>query len=88
MHRALVFALLLVVPTAIFAAPPEAITINSSLQARVPPVAAPPGATTAFASVLLLTGSNGALGLTPGGDIQQQQQSFVIRSAYRFLGIG
>jgi len=88
MHRALLFALLLVVPTAIFAAPPEAITINSSIQARIPPVAAPAGATAAFASVLLLTGSNGALGLSPDGDIQQQQQSFVIRSAYRFLRSG
>jgi pimeloyl-ACP methyl ester carboxylesterase len=88
MRRAVIFALLLAVPTAAFAAPPEAITVNSRLQARVRPLAAPADAGAASASVLLLAGSNGALGLTSDGDIQQQQQNFLIRSAYRFLRSG
>src|SRR5215831_2043213 len=88
MCRALLLTLLLFTTTPALGAPPQAITIDSRLAARVRPLSAPAGAPAAFASVLLLPGSNGALGLTREGDIQEQQQSFVIRSAYRFLSSG
>src|SRR5262249_17952371 len=89
MFRALLFTLLFFATAPALAAPPtQAITIDSRLVARVRPLSAPAGAPSAFASVLLLTGSNGALGLTREGDIQEQQQNFVIRSAYRFLSSG
>jgi len=88
MCRALLLALLLFTTTPALGAPPQAITIDSRLVARVRPLSAPAGAPVAFASMLLLPGSNGALGLTREGDIQEQQQSFVIRSAYRFLSSG
>ena len=88
MGRALLFALLLFTTTPALAGPPQAITIDSRLVARVRPLSAPAGAPAALASVLLLPGSNGALGLTREGDIQEQQQSFVIRAAYRFLSSG
>jgi hypothetical protein len=88
MRRAVLLALLLFTTTPALAAPPQAITIDSRLVARVRPLSAPAGAPAAIASVLLLSGSNGALGLTREGDIQEQQQNFVIRSAYRFLSSG
>jgi pimeloyl-ACP methyl ester carboxylesterase len=88
MCRALLFTLLLFTTTPALATPPQAITIDSRLVARVRPLSAPADAPAAFASVLLLPGSNGALGLTREGDVQEQQQSFVIRSAYRFLRSG
>jgi pimeloyl-ACP methyl ester carboxylesterase len=88
MRRALLFTILLSAMTPALAAPPQAITIDSRLVARVRPLSAPAGAPAAFASVLLLPGSNGALGLTREGDVQEQQQNFVIRSAYRFLSSG
>jgi hypothetical protein len=88
MRRTVLLALLLFTTTPALAAPPQAITIDSRLVARVRPLSAPAGAPAAIASVLLLSGSNGALGLTREGDIQEQQQNFVIRSAYRFLSSG
>jgi len=88
MCRALLFAVLLFATTPALAAPPQAVTIDSRLAARVRPLSAPGAAPAAFASVLLLPGSNGALGLTREGDIQEQQQNFVVRSAYRFLSSG
>src|SRR5262245_3447121 len=88
MRHTVLLALLLFATMPALAAPPQAITIDSRLTARVRPLAAPAGAPAAYASVLLLPGSNGALGLTREGDIQEQQQNFVIRSAYRFLSSG
>ena len=88
MRHAVLLALLLFTTTPALGAPPQAITIDSRLTARVRPLAAPAGVPAAYASVLLLTGSNGALGLTREGDIQEQQQNFLIRSAYRFLSSG
>jgi hypothetical protein len=53
-------------------------------QALVPPTATP----AAFASVVLLTGGDGVLGLDAQGRITQQGGNFLIRSAYRFLNVG
>jgi pimeloyl-ACP methyl ester carboxylesterase len=78
----------IVTPGPAFAAQPQAITINSRLVAHVRPLPAPAGTPAAFASVLLVPGSNGTLGLSPDGDVLQQQQNFLIRSAYRFLVSG
>jgi hypothetical protein len=88
MRCAVLLALLLSTTPPALAAPTQAITIDSRLLVRLRPLSPPAGAPAAFASVLLLPGSNGALGLNPNGDIQEQQQSFVVRSAYRFLSSG
>jgi len=86
MRPSVLLALLFgIATTPALAAPSQAITNNSRLVARVRPLSAPAGAPAAFASVLLQSGSNGAVGLTPDGDVQEQQQNLLIRSAYRFL---
>ena len=61
---------------------PVSLTITP--QALVPPTRTP----TAFASVVLLAGGDGVLGLDAQGRITQLGGNFLIRSAYRFLDAG
>jgi pimeloyl-ACP methyl ester carboxylesterase len=69
-------------------AQPEAMTITSQFVTHPRPLAPPAGTPAAFASVLLVPGSNGVLGLSANGDVQELQQNFLIRSGYRFLAHG
>jgi hypothetical protein len=89
MSRILPFALLLVVASVpALAAPPEAVTINSQFVIRPQTSSPPPEASAGFASVLLVPGGNGVLGLSASGDVQESQFNVLIRSGYRFLDRG
>jgi pimeloyl-ACP methyl ester carboxylesterase len=70
------------------AAQPEALTLTSQFIIHSRPLSPPAGTPPASASVLLVPGSNGVLGLSANGDVQELQQNFLIRSGYRFLSNG
>src|SRR5262249_48247456 len=72
----------------LFAAQPQAITINSQLVTFLRPLTPPSGTPAAFATVFLIAGGNGVLNLDASGDVQDLEGNFLIRSGYRFLASG
>jgi hypothetical protein len=60
------------------------VTFKIFPQALVPSVSAP----TARASIVMLTGTNGVLGLNAQGEITQGEGNFLVCSAYRLMNAG
>jgi hypothetical protein len=75
-------------PPAARAADAEAVTIDTTFTVRTPPVRLDRPARRARASVVLMTGSNGLLGLDATGTIIDSTGNFLIRSADLFLRNG
>jgi hypothetical protein len=75
-------------PPAARAADAEAVTIDTTFTVRTPPVRLDRPARRARASVVLMTGGNGLLGLDATGTIIDSTGNFLIRSADLFLRNG
>jgi hypothetical protein len=75
-------------PNAARAAEAEAVTIDTTFIVKTPPVRLDRPARAARASVVLMTGGNGMLGLDATGTIIDSTGNFLIRSANLFLSNG